>query len=529
MMLWLSSCVRFNPPSRSTDELPLTDAFSLYSDTPPTPDRWWEALESDELSRLIEQTLAGNFSLQQTYARLEQAARIAKRAGAVRWPEVTASSGASVTRAHVDTGNVSRDMNSITQDVKALRTLTERGGGGTLSALGAGGAPGEQFIALLQGLESDLQNFQNKLQALDTLSGDGTDTAWSTTTRSYEFGLASSYEVDLWGRLRSQHEAALLDLQASQEDVYTAMLTLASEVTLCWLDVLYYKQGLALLHEQLKANETTLELLELRFRKGLASALDVYQQRQIVSQTESTFPPLEAALQTLYHEIAVLQGKPPRSDLGLEADAFPDPGPVPALGIPADLLARRPDVRAAGLRLSAADWDVGAARADRLPTIRLSASASYGADDWNLVFDNWMATLAASLTGPVFDAGRRKAEVERVRAVVDERLAAYRESVIGAVQEVEDALVLEARQADYIDALTKQLEIAQATHREALARYRKGMNDYLPVLSALVDTQSLERSLVAAHHDRLVYRVQLHRALGGTWMRESEAAAANQP
>jgi len=163
---------------------------------------------------------------------------------------------------------------------------------------------------------------------------------------------------------------------------------------------------------------------------------------------------------------------------------------------------------------------VSAALADRLPAIRLSASASYGADDLDLLFDNWMARLAGSITGPIFDAGSRKAEVERTRAVVDERLAAYKLTVATAVQEVEDALVLEAKQGEYIEALKTQLEAARSAYDESLARYRKGLNDYLPVLSALTSVQLLERGLVQAEHDLLVYRVQLHLALGGTWMRE---------
>ena len=135
-----------------------------------------------------------------------------------------------------------------------------------------------------------------------------------------------------------------------------------------------------------------------------------------------------------------------------------------------------------------------------------------------MLLDNWFAQLAASVTGPIFDGGRRKAEVERTQAVVEERLAAYREVVLGAIAEVEDALVLLDRQQAYIQALDVQLAAAQNAHREALGRYRKGLTDYLPVLTALRNRQGLERDVVEAAHDHLVYRVQLHLALGGGWM-----------
>ncbi|HQH67056.1 MAG TPA: TolC family protein, partial [Candidatus Hydrogenedentes bacterium] len=211
----------------------------------------------------------------------------------------------------------------------------------------------------------------------------------------------------------------------------------------------------------------------------------VYQQRQIVAGTESLLPPLEAALQTTLHELAVLLGQEPRTELGMVLAALPEVGPLPEPGLPAELLARRPDIRAAGLRLRSADWRVSVARADRLPALRLTGSASYGADDWDLVFDNWAATLAAGVTGPIFDAGQRKAEVERARAVVDERLAAYRESVLIAAKEVETALFEEVKQVEYIEALNRELDAVRNAHEQALLRYRKGSNDYLPVVSAL--------------------------------------------
>lgn len=505
--LLCSACAIFAPPERMTAELPLADSFAMYERTTPSPDRWWEQFNSEELNGLIEEALVGNFTLQQAYARLVQAAGIAKQAGALRLPDLNYTGDASVSRLHTDTGESTsvadrlQQVNSTIQQANELLSLlqgaaeepgdgsTPGSGGG--AATGGGGAPSEEPYER------------------------------TFTTRSYRFGLASSYELDLWGRVRARHKAALLDFEASREDVYTAMLTLAFEVTLRWLDILSSKQGIALVQEQLEANRTALELMELRYRNGLATALDIYQQRQIVAQTETVLPLLEARLQTLQHELAILLGKPPRTALGLEDEVLPRVGGTPESGLPADLLAQRPDVRATGLRLRAADWQVSAARADRLPTIRLTASASYGSEEWDLVFDNWMATLAGSLTGPIFDAGRRRAEVDRTRAVADERLAAYRQVVITAVQEVEDALVNEIKQEEFIEALTMQLEAARASYREALARYRKGLNDYLPVLSALINAQSLERSLVQARHDQLIFRVQLHRALGGTWMRES--------
>jgi len=512
----LASCVTFPPPNRGTEELPLPSSFALYGPTVPSPDRWWQVFGSDELNRLVEEALSGNFTLQQAVARIRQAGAIAKQTGALRWPELNFNADASVTRTHTDTGESTPIWDTATQKLNALNTLL--GGGATPTSAGGG------TTTALSSAQSALRYAQSGIQAAETLAADPPSSEMTTTTESYALGLSASYELDLWGRLQASHQSAQLDFEASREDLFAAMQTIVGQVVLTWLDILQYRQILEVAREQLEANETTLELVELRYRKGMATALDVFQQRQAVAQVEATIPPLEAQLETLQHELAVLLGKPPRSDLALAADAFPEIGAVPEQGIPADLLALRPDVRASGFRLQSADWQVSAARADRLPAIRLTASAAYNAGEWDLLFDNWMAKLASSITGPIFDAGRREAEVDRTRAVVDERLAAYRYAVVSAVREVEDALVLEAKQQEYIDALEEQLAAARATHTEALGRYRKGLNDFLPVLSALTNAQALERALVQAEHDLLAFRTQLHLALGGSWMQQELVA-----
>ena len=494
------SCARFTPEPRGLEDAQVPEAFALYDQTTAVPDRWWETFESDELNRLIEQALEGNLTLQQVYARLDQAEMIAIQAGAPRLPSVEYSGEASVSRRRIDPGQEPDRLEILNRRVAAWNRL-----------VGAGAMPPADVL-------DALGRTQTSLQALDTLLADTPPSHTITTRRSYRFGLGSSYEVDLWGRVRSQHEAALLDLEAAREDVYGAMLSLSAVVARQWLTLVAQQETIAVVEKQLELNKTTQQLIELRYRNGLATALDVFQQRQIIAQTESLLPPLESALRTTLHELAVLLGHPPRQALNLETMTLPAVGALPEPGIPAALLANRPDVRAAGLRLQSADWRVNVARADRLPALRLTGSASYGAEEWDLVFNNWVATLAAGVTGPVFDAGRRKAEVERIRAVVDERLAGYRERVLVAAKEVENALFEETKQAEFIRALERELEAARNAHEQALVRYRKGLIDYLPVLSALSQLQVLERRLVQAEFTRLDLRVRLCAALGGAWM-----------
>ena len=350
---------------------------------------------------------------------------------------------------------------------------------------------------------------------------DGNDT--------YSLGLLSSYEIDLWGRIQSQREAALSSLAATRADLQTARITIAAEVADRWVQILSQRLQKQLLERQLENNLIFLDLIELRFRKAMVSALDVYQQKQVVAAVRARIPLVAAKTQLLHHELAVLLGRPPRAQLGLSQAALPEIGQLPAVGLPADLLASRPDVQAAGMRLNVAQWQVAAARANRLPSIRLTAGAQYGASGMDALFETWLLSLAADLTAPLLDGGRRAAEVDRTRAQVDENLWAYRQVVLGAIKDVEDALESETRQREHIKGLDAVMASARKGLEEAIQRYRRGLSDYLPVLTQLITVQDLERNLIEQEELLIRYRIALYRSLGGTWTDKTEKFTGSDP
>jgi outer membrane protein, multidrug efflux system len=355
---------------------------------------------------------------------------------------------------------------------------------------------------------------------LDLDAGASSERRYTDTTEtveSYSLGMAGSYEIDLWGRIRSERQAARLSAAASREDLNTAAITLSANIATRWIGIISQRMQQQLLVQQLDANQILLELVELRFRKSLASAVDVFQQRQVVEQTRAQLPLVEQSERRLLNELALLLGRTPFSPPQIQARTFEIPADPPAAGIPAQLLANRPDVRAAARRLEAADWNVAAARADRLPRIGLSVEAAYQADELSLLFDNWLTRLAANMTAPLFDGRRRTSEVQRLQAVAEENLAAYRQTVLTAVREVEDALVDEAKLREHLKGLEAQLAAASNALDEARRRYRNGLSDYLPVLTQLLIVQGLERTQIQRRADLLTARVALYRSLGGTW------------
>jgi len=354
---------------------------------------------------------------------------------------------------------------------------------------------------------------------VDLEAGASTERRQTDATESvenYSLGLTGSYEIDLWGRIRSERQAARVSAVASREDLNTAAITLSASIVTRWIDIVSQRMQMQLLVQQLNANQTLLELVELRFRKSLASAVDVFQQRQLVEQSRAQLPLVEQAERRLLNELALLLGRTPFSLPQIQALSLEIPTDPPAAGIPTQLLANRPDIRAAARRLEAADWNVAAARADRLPQISLSAEAAFQADKLSLLMDNWLTRLAANMTAPLFDGRRRVSEVRRLQAVVVENLAAYRQTVLTAMREVEDALVDEAKLREHLKGLQAQLEAAQNALNQARRRYRNGLSDYLPVLTQLLTVQELERSRIQRRADLLTARVNLYRSLGGT-------------
>lgn len=343
------------------------------------------------------------------------------------------------------------------------------------------------------------------------------ESALTGTSEDYSLGLSSSYELDLWGRVRAEQKAAFFSAEASKQDINTAAITLAAEVTNRWLQIIAQRMQQHLLNKQLKTNRTFLELIELRFRHAMVSALDVYQQQQVVDQVRAKIPLIEAQEHKLMNELSVLLGKAPRSPLVISRPDLPKLAHIPPTGIPADLLENRPDIKAAQLRLQSAGWNVSAARANRFPSLTLSARAIFENKHLDLLLDNWLLSLAANLTVPVFDGNRRAAEVDRTIALKNENLAAYRQTILMAIREVEDALVTEVKQKEHISELKQVILTARNALKQATLRYRKGLTDYLPVLTQLLSVQELERNLITQRATLLTNRISLYRSLGGTW------------
>ncbi len=337
----------------------------------------------------------------------------------------------------------------------------------------------------------------------------------SNSTGRLLLGISASYEVDLWGRLGALEDAALYDLQGSHQDLQTAALSLSAQIANSWYQLANAASQLRLLEKQQELNTIGLELIQIRFNAGQVGIADLLQQQQLIESKSGEIALQKANHQVLLNQLAILSALSP----GLvEQNYAPELINLPSLpdtGLPAELLTNRPDVQSSYLDLLAADRRLAAAIANKYPKLSLSADLETSGSSTGDLFNDWFSSLAANLAGPVIDGGQREAEVERSSAVAREKLNDYRQNIIEAVGEVEDALIQESEQKKYITSLQLQLELANQTLTNLKDRYKQGLEDYQRVLTALLSQQGLEQNLLNARQQLISYRIDLYRALGG--------------
>ncbi len=343
------------------------------------------------------------------------------------------------------------------------------------------------------------------------------DQGQTSTLDTIALGPAASYEMDLWGTIRSRTKAGELSARASHSDLETAAITLAAEISTTWVDQLAAVQALDLVKQQLATNTLLLELLELRFENALSTSLDVLQQQEAVAHVTAQIPPLEHEIKRLSNRLCLLQGKPPTNALAVIDTDFPILAPLPAMGIPADLLSKRPDIRAAGFRLMADQWESLAAQAERLPSLNLTGTLGLQSSGLDTLFNSWILSLGANMAATVFDGGKKAAARDRADAVVAEGLASYERTVFTALVEVEDALSQEIHQRAWLAALHHELGAARLALGEATRRYQRGLITFLPLISEQLNVQKLEKGMILQQAELIKSRIALYRSLGGSF------------
>ena len=338
----------------------------------------------------------------------------------------------------------------------------------------------------------------------------------------YQAGFDASWEIDLFGGLRRAREAAQADLDAAALTLADARASLVAEVVRTYVLYRSTAQRLAIARDNLAAQGETEQLTDWRVQAGLTSSLALEQARANRAQTEAQIPALETSLAGYGNALAVLIGQAPGQlpvVLG-SGHAIPALPADLALGVPADLLRQRADLRAAERRLAAATARIGAAQAQRYPSVTLSGSLGFEALSVGALggAESLTRSLAAAIGATIFDGGRLVAQVDLQRANRDEALETYRQAVLVALQEVEDALVSVRNGQRRVASLGRAAESARNAALLARHQYEAGLADYETVLDTERTRLSAEDGHAAAQADLVTARLQLIKALGGGWL-----------
>ncbi len=337
-------------------------------------------------------------------------------------------------------------------------------------------------------------------------------------SKSYNLTMRSSWELDLWGKLRRQLESDKDSLWASAADFAATRLSLQSELAQDYLQLRVIDAQRRLLDATVAAYARTLRLTENQYQAGIVTKADVTQARTQLKSTQAQAIDLEYQREQLENAIAVLIGLPPAQFDLAEADFVPQLPPVPNL-VPSQLLERRPDVASAERQVMSANAQVGVARAAWFPSLTLSASGGYRSSSWSnwLTLPNRFWSIGPQFSLPIFDGGQIFSQVRQAEASYDQTVANYRQVVLDSFREVEDYLV-QLRVLEQESGVQQEaVDAARESVRLLENQYKAGTVDYSAVVTVQTAALNNERTSLSILGNRLIASVQLIAALGGGW------------
>jgi multidrug efflux system outer membrane protein len=344
----------------------------------------------------------------------------------------------------------------------------------------------------------------------------GTD--GGVTRNLFALPLNLSYEVDLWGKVRRSVEASEATFQASIADRESIRLGVTSEVVQSWIMLRHVDLDRKLLRDTVDLRRQTLDLVQTRFRNGVANELEVSQSKIELAQAQSEAAGLERVRAELEHALAQLSGDPAPSVSFAEQPLDYRLPTVPVI-LPSELLERRPDIARAERQVAAANARIGQAQTAYFPSLNLAALVGFETVDLSHLFrrSNFIWSLGGSSSVPLFQGGATDATVELAKAEYVEAVAAYRQQVLVAFQEVEDALSALSALAVQAEAQADLLRAAELATTLARRRYEEGLASLLEVIDTQRSLLQARRSTNQVYRDRLLATVLLIRALGGGW------------
>ncbi|MDB5174506.1 MAG: efflux system, outer rane lipoprotein NodT family, partial [Phycisphaerales bacterium] len=354
-----------------------------------------------------------------------------------------------------------------------------------------------------------------------------------TSSDLYRAGFDAAWEIDVFGGVRRSIEASDASIQAAVEDRRDVLVTLVAEVAVNYIDLRGFQRQIAIANENLVAQRRTADLTRRRFNAGFVSRLDAANADVQVASTESDIPVLESSARQSVYGLSLLLGREPAALLAELSQEQPIPltPPEVPIGLPSDLLRRRPDIRRAEAQVHAATAQVGVATADLFPKFSLTGNFNLESSKIKTL-GNWSSTfwsMGPSVSWPLFTAGRIQANIEVQTAVQEQALIAYDQAVLGALRDVESALIAYSKEQQRRLALVRAVAASREALDLATRLYTQGQTDFLNVLNAERSLFGTETALTASDTTIATDLAALYKALGGGWQTDVPPGPATAP
>lgn len=340
----------------------------------------------------------------------------------------------------------------------------------------------------------------------------------------WQAGFDSTWEVDIWGKVRREVESAGDNIDAAVENRRNVLITLLGEVATTYVQYREFERELQVANDNIQAQRETLGVTRKKFEAGLkdATELDVAQAQALVFSTESQVPTLEQEMKQAAHKLGILLGESPDAlidELGVNRPIPSAEIPVVPIGLPSDLLRRRPDIRNAERLLAASTANIGVAVADLFPRFSLTGQFGLSAPqfkEWgNYTSRFW--TIGPAVNIPLLDWGRIRSNIQVQNALQEQAFVTYQSTILTALQEVEDSIVAYGREQVRRQSLNDAVEADKRAVTLALQRYNAGLTDFLQVLDAQRSLYAAQDQLIQSEALVSLNLVSLYKALGGGW------------
>ncbi len=354
-----------------------------------------------------------------------------------------------------------------------------------------------------------------------TSAGGVTGSNDGITFSQYQAGFDAAWELDIFGAVRRSVEAADADLQAAIEGRRDVLVTLAAEVAVNYIDLRAFQQRIVIARNNLKAQQHTAELTHKRVSAGFASGLDAASADAQVATMTSQIPLLEASAEQAIYSLSLLIGREPAALLTELRDSSDIPAASPSVpvGVPSDLLRRRSDIRRAEAQIHAATARIGVATADLFPRFNISGSVGFQNDEFKSWMDrvNRFWSFGPSVSWQIFNTGKTISSIELQKALQEQSAISYKQTILKALQEVDNAMVVSAKEGERIKAFYDAVNANKKAVDLAKQLYIYGQTDYLNILLAQRALYASEDALVQSIRTVSTNLVALYKALGGGW------------